>query len=86
MNKLYHGIYQQHEFQNVPKVHLVMDKGDTVFFHPILLHGSGPNRTKVSNKHFTIVRCFRIFFLNAYSDSEKLFRAIMPAVVVILLM
>lgn len=22
-----------------------MNKGDTVFFHPLLVHGSGPNRT-----------------------------------------
>ena len=27
------------------RVHLAMDPGDTVFFHPILLHGSGRNRT-----------------------------------------
>jgi phytanoyl-CoA hydroxylase len=27
------------------RVHLPMEPGDTVFFHPILLHGSGRNRT-----------------------------------------
>jgi len=27
------------------RVHLEMDPGDTVFFHPVLLHGSGRNRT-----------------------------------------
>jgi len=27
------------------RIHLEMDPGDTVFFHPILLHGSGRNRT-----------------------------------------
>ncbi len=27
------------------RVHLEMEPGDTVFFHPILLHGSGRNRT-----------------------------------------
>jgi len=27
------------------RVHLEMDPGDTVFFHPLLLHGSGRNRT-----------------------------------------
>lgn len=43
-NKLYHGVYG---FEDVPKVNLPMEKGDTVFFHPILLHGSGPNLTKV---------------------------------------
>ncbi len=28
------------------RVHLEMDPGDTVFFHPVLLHGSGRNRTE----------------------------------------
>jgi phytanoyl-CoA hydroxylase len=28
------------------RVHLEMEPGDTVFFHPILLHGSGRNRTQ----------------------------------------
>lgn len=32
---------------HLPKVNVVMDKGDTVFFHPLLLHGSGPNNSKV---------------------------------------
>ncbi len=40
---MYHGVrgYDDH-----PCVHLSMEKGDTVFFHPILIHGSGPNRTQ----------------------------------------
>lgn len=67
MNKLYHGIHEHHEFEHVPKVHLVMDKGDTVFFHPILLHGSGPNRTKVSNKHFIAVSCYKNISFNAHT-------------------
>lgn len=29
------------------KVFLEMDKGDTVFFHPLLFHGSGINKTQV---------------------------------------
>jgi phytanoyl-CoA hydroxylase len=28
------------------RVHVEMEPGDTVFFHPILLHGSGRNRTQ----------------------------------------
>ena len=28
------------------RIHLEMEPGDTVFFHPILLHGSGRNRTQ----------------------------------------
>ncbi|XP_076233133.1 phytanoyl-CoA dioxygenase, peroxisomal-like isoform X2 [Calliopsis andreniformis] len=41
VNKFYHGIL------NVPEstkwVHLEMQPGDTVFFHPLLIHGSGVN-------------------------------------------
>jgi len=43
LNKAYHGVLG---YDHLPKVNLVMEKGDTVFFHPILLHGSGPNLTK----------------------------------------
>lgn len=43
------------------RVHLEMDRGDTVFFHPALLHGSGRNRTEgfrraISN-HYASARC-----------------------------
>ncbi len=31
---------------DAPRVHLEMDPGDTVFFHPVLIHGSGRNRTQ----------------------------------------
>lgn len=41
---LYYGI---DGMDNLPKVNLIMEKGDTVFFHPLVLHGSYPNRTKV---------------------------------------
>jgi len=44
VNKAYHGIL------NYPppkeRVHLVMEPGDTVFFHPQLIHGSGSNKTQ----------------------------------------
>lgn len=43
VNKMYHGV---RGFDDVPKAMLSMEKGDTVFFHPILLHGSGDNRTE----------------------------------------
>ncbi|CAD5213432.1 unnamed protein product [Bursaphelenchus xylophilus] len=43
VNKAFFGV---HEFDQDKRVHVVMDKGDTVFFHPHLLHGSGANRTK----------------------------------------
>nr|XP_022910915.1 phytanoyl-CoA dioxygenase, peroxisomal-like [Onthophagus taurus] len=42
-NPAFHGVYN---VGNVETVNFVMEKGDTIFFHPILLHGSGPNYTK----------------------------------------
>jgi hypothetical protein len=29
----------------MPRTHVEMMEGDTVFFHPLLIHGSGANRT-----------------------------------------
>lgn len=43
VNKLYYGI-QDPSLQEA-RVHLLMDEGDTVLFHPLLVHGSGVNRT-----------------------------------------
>jgi len=43
------------------RVHLEMEPGDTVFFHPLLLHGSGRNRTEGFRKaiscHYASARC-----------------------------
>ena len=44
VNKMYHGI--QDYDPSCPRVHLDMESGDTVFFHPLLIHGSGTNRTQ----------------------------------------
>ncbi|XP_041486841.1 phytanoyl-CoA dioxygenase, peroxisomal [Microtus oregoni] len=44
VNKMYHGILDYKQDNN--RVHLVMEKGDTVFFHPLLIHGSGRNKTQ----------------------------------------
>ena len=41
---MYHGIKDYDP--NAPRVHLEMGPGDTVFFHPLLIHGSGMNRTE----------------------------------------
>ncbi|EFA06775.2 phytanoyl-CoA dioxygenase, peroxisomal [Tribolium castaneum] len=60
-NRLYHGVQG---LDHLPKVNVVMEKGDTVFFHPILLHGSGPNRTKGFRKaiscHYADSNCYFI--------------------------
>jgi phytanoyl-CoA hydroxylase len=43
------------------RVHLEMEPGDTVFFHPLLLHGSGHNRTEGYRRsisaHYASARC-----------------------------
>uniref|UniRef100_A0A1I7WCZ0 phytanoyl-CoA dioxygenase n=1 Tax=Heterorhabditis bacteriophora TaxID=37862 RepID=A0A1I7WCZ0_HETBA len=44
VNKAYHGI--QNYDPSMIRLHVEMDAGDTVFFHPILIHGSGANRTE----------------------------------------
>ncbi|XP_055882542.1 phytanoyl-CoA dioxygenase, peroxisomal-like [Biomphalaria glabrata] len=44
VNKMYHGIQNYDPSQ--PRDHLEMEAGDTVFFHPLLIHGSGANRSK----------------------------------------
>lgn len=46
-SKLYHGILDP-EVSNEPRVQLEMSPGDTVFFHPLLIHGSGANNTEVN--------------------------------------
>jgi len=58
VNKMYHGV---RGFDHLPKTMLCMEKGDTVFFHPILLHGSGSNNTKHFRKaiscHYASSHC-----------------------------
>jgi phytanoyl-CoA hydroxylase len=43
------------------RVHLEMEPGDTVFFHPLLLHGAGRNRTSGFRRtiltHYASCRC-----------------------------
>ncbi|XP_063304288.1 phytanoyl-CoA dioxygenase, peroxisomal [Pelobates fuscus] len=62
VNKMYHGIRDYDP--NNPRVHLVMEKGDTVFFHPLLIHGSGMNRTagfrKAISCHYASADCHYI--------------------------
>ncbi|XP_047001352.1 phytanoyl-CoA dioxygenase, peroxisomal-like [Schistocerca americana] len=43
VNKAFHGIKG---YDNHPKIFVEMEKGDTVFFHPLLIHGSGINVTQ----------------------------------------
>jgi len=45
VNKAYHGA-KLGKNDSWPRVYLTMEAGDTVFFHPLLIHGSGANTTK----------------------------------------
>lgn len=58
VNKAFHRV---EGFENHPLVPLEMEKGDTVFFHPLLIHGSGINKTKGFRKaissHFAASEC-----------------------------
>ncbi|XP_070611124.1 phytanoyl-CoA dioxygenase, peroxisomal [Erythrolamprus reginae] len=62
VNKMYHGITEYDE--SLPRVHLPMEKGDTVFFHPLIIHGSGRNRTdgfrKAISCHYASSDCYYI--------------------------
>ncbi|CAI9716039.1 Hypothetical predicted protein [Octopus vulgaris] len=62
VNKMYHGILNYKIEDN--KIHLDMEPGDTVFFHPLLFHGSGQNRTNQFRKsiscHFANSSCHYI--------------------------
>ena len=57
VNSAYHGIKDYNPTQ--PLLHLEMNAGDTVFFHPLLIHGSGSNQTKGFRK----VRYMHISYL-----------------------
>lgn len=62
VNKFYHGI--QDYDPNEKLLYLEMEAGDTVFFHPLLVHGSGTNTTKGFRKaiscHFASSDCYVI--------------------------
>ncbi|KAM6094746.1 phytanoyl-CoA dioxygenase, peroxisomal [Chlamydotis macqueenii] len=69
-NKLFHGLLDEDE--KSPRVHLVMEKGDTVFFHPLLIHGSGINKTSGFRKsiscHFASSECYYIDVKNTSQE------------------
>ncbi|KAM4615298.1 phytanoyl-CoA dioxygenase, peroxisomal [Polymixia lowei] len=62
VNKMYHGVRDYDAGH--PRVHLEMEKGDTVFFHPLLIHGSGMNQTQGFRKaiscHYASADCYYI--------------------------
>ncbi|KAM6895782.1 phytanoyl-CoA dioxygenase, peroxisomal [Xenentodon cancila] len=62
VNKMYHGVRDYNP--NHPKLYVEMEKGDTVFFHPLLIHGSGMNQTQGFRKaiscHYASSDCYYI--------------------------
>ena len=70
VNKMYHGI--QDYDPDAERVHLEMQPGDTVFFHPLLIHGSGMNRTKglrnAISCHFASSHCH---YVDVHGTSQQ---------------
>uniref|UniRef100_A0A3B1JPN5 Phytanoyl-CoA dioxygenase, peroxisomal n=1 Tax=Astyanax mexicanus TaxID=7994 RepID=A0A3B1JPN5_ASTMX len=62
VNKMYHGV--RNYDPNHPRMHVEMEKGDTLFFHPLLIHGSGMNQTQGFRKaiscHYASADCYYI--------------------------
>ncbi|KAI1284870.1 Phytanoyl-CoA dioxygenase, peroxisomal [Halotydeus destructor] len=59
INMAYHGAKGMGA--DVERVHVEMGAGDTIFFHPLLIHGSGANRTtgyrKAISCHYASSEC-----------------------------
>lgn len=59
VNKMYHGVEDYDP--KMPRAFLEMEEGDTVFFHPLLIHGSGANKTngfrKAISCHYASSNC-----------------------------
>ncbi|XP_072946373.1 phytanoyl-CoA dioxygenase, peroxisomal-like [Epargyreus clarus] len=59
--KMYHGITEESVAPLDKRAHLEMGPGDTVFFHPYLVHGSGANVSKNYRKcisaHYAHTEC-----------------------------
>ncbi|XP_076653473.1 phytanoyl-CoA dioxygenase, peroxisomal-like [Halictus rubicundus] len=62
VNKFYHGILDLPE--STEWLNLEMEPGDTVFFHPLLIHGSGVNTSKRTRRaiscHYAAAECHYI--------------------------
>eukprot|EP01084_Bolivina_argentea_P075844 137448_1 len=60
VNKAYHGLQLPPDEINKllgARVHLEMSAGDTVFFHPLLIHGSGANLTNKNRRSISAHYC-----------------------------
>jgi phytanoyl-CoA hydroxylase len=74
VNKMYYGI-QDFDSSKEKLLHLEMETGDTVFFHPLLIHGSGMNRTKGFRKaiscHYASSECE---YIELAGTTQELFK------------
>ena len=61
VNKMFHGVRDPKATAEANRVELHMEAGDTVFFHPLLVHGSGPNKSgrfrKAISTHYASSDC-----------------------------
>jgi phytanoyl-CoA hydroxylase len=61
VNAMYHGIQGVKNDQKYEYVYCEMNPGDTLLFHPLLIHGSGANLTtsyrKAISCHFAASEC-----------------------------
>lgn len=64
VNKAYHGIQGVSDKEIASYSHVDMEPGDTIFFHPQLIHGSGPNLSQHYRKaiscHYASTECFYV--------------------------
>lgn len=64
VNKAYHGIHTLTEKDSEEMLHVEMEIGDTLFFHPLLIHGSGRNNSdgyrKAISTHYAASDCYYI--------------------------
>lgn len=61
VNAMYHGIEDLQLCESGERFYAEMRAGDTVFFHPLLIHGSGANKTRGFRKaiscHYASAHC-----------------------------
>lgn len=75
VNKMYYGIQNMTDEMRAKLVYLEMNTGDTVLFHPILIHGSGANRTQGFRKaiscHYAASECEYIDLTGTIQEEFK---------------
>lgn len=72
---MYYGIQNMTDEMRAKLVYLEMNTGDTVLFHPILIHGSGANRTQGFRKaiscHYAASECEYIDLTGTIQEEFK---------------